>query len=46
VAIVSALIESLSTGGTGEGPAIEDILRTIAIASAVLAVPVASLARR
>lgn len=45
VAIASALIESLSTGGTGEGQAIEDILTTLAIASVVLAIPLALLAR-
>lgn len=46
VAIAAALIEALSTGGTGEGAAIEDILRTLAIASVVLAAPLALLGRK
>jgi EmrB/QacA subfamily drug resistance transporter len=46
VALVASLIESISAGGTGEGTAIEDILRVIAIASVVLAVPLMLLGRR
>jgi EmrB/QacA subfamily drug resistance transporter len=45
VAIVASLIESLSTGGVAEGAAIEDILRVLAIASAIVAVPLAALGR-
>ncbi|MGH2956996.1 MAG: MFS transporter, partial [Solirubrobacterales bacterium] len=45
VAIAAALIESIAAGGTGEGTAIEDILRVLAIASVVLAVPLAALGR-
>jgi EmrB/QacA subfamily drug resistance transporter len=46
VALVASLIESISAGGTGEGTAIEDILRVIAIASVILAVPLMLLGRR
>jgi len=35
VALVAALIEIVSGGGTGQGDAIEDILRMLAVASAV-----------
>ena len=45
VAIVASLIESISRGGTGEGTAIEDILRVLAIASVIAAVPLAALGR-
>jgi MFS family permease len=38
VALVAALIEVIAGGGTGEGDAIQSILRTIAIASAVVGV--------
>jgi EmrB/QacA subfamily drug resistance transporter len=41
VAVVASLIEVVAGGGTTEGEAIEHILRVIAIASVVLAVPLA-----
>jgi EmrB/QacA subfamily drug resistance transporter len=44
VAVVSALIDGLVAGGTGEGAAIESIWRAAAIGSAILAVGLAALA--
>jgi EmrB/QacA subfamily drug resistance transporter len=41
VAVVASLIEIVAAGGTGEGSAIEQILRVIAIGSVVIAVPLA-----
>jgi EmrB/QacA subfamily drug resistance transporter len=41
VAVVASLIEVVAAGGTGEGAAIEQILRVIAIGSVVLAIPLA-----
>jgi EmrB/QacA subfamily drug resistance transporter len=41
VALVASLIEVISAGGTGEGSAIEQILRVIAIGSVVIAIPLA-----
>jgi hypothetical protein len=41
VALVASLIEVIAGGGTGEGTAIEEILRVIAIGSVVIAIPVA-----
>jgi EmrB/QacA subfamily drug resistance transporter len=46
VAVVASLIEVVAGGATGEGEAIERILRVIAIASVVLAVPLAWLGSR
>ena len=46
VAVVASLIEVIATGGTSEGTAIEEILRVIAIASVVLAFPLALIGRR
>jgi len=45
VAIAATLIESLSTGATAEGQAIEDILTVLAIASVIIAIPLAILGR-
>jgi Na+/melibiose symporter-like transporter len=45
VAVVASLIEVLSGGGTGEGTAIEQILRVLAIGSVAVAVPLALLGR-
>lgn len=45
VALVAALIEVIAAGGTGQGEAIQDILRAIAIGSAVVGVLLA-VARR
>src|SRR3954454_14476162 len=39
VAVVASLIEIVSGGGTGEGEAIEQILRVIAIGSVIAAIP-------
>jgi Na+/melibiose symporter-like transporter len=41
VAVVASLIEIISGGGTGEGEAIEQILRVIAIGSVIAAIPLA-----
>ena len=41
VALVASLIEVVAGGGTGEGSAIEQILRVIAIGSVVVAIPLA-----
>ena len=41
VAVVASLIEVVAGGGTGEGTAIEEILRVIAIGSVVVAIPLA-----
>jgi EmrB/QacA subfamily drug resistance transporter len=41
VAVVASLIEVVTTGGTAEGEAIEQILRVIAIGSVVIAIPLA-----
>lgn len=41
VAVVASLIEIVSGGGTGEGEAVEEILRVIAIGSVVAAIPLA-----
>jgi MFS family permease len=41
VAIVASLIEVVAAGGTGEGSAIEQILRVVAIGSVVVAIPLA-----
>jgi EmrB/QacA subfamily drug resistance transporter len=41
VALVASLIEVVAGGGTGEGTAIEEILRVIAIGSVVVAIPLA-----
>ena len=41
VALVASLIEIVSGGGTGEGEAIEQILRVIAIGSVIAAIPLA-----
>jgi EmrB/QacA subfamily drug resistance transporter len=41
VAVVASLIEVISSGGTSEGTAIEEILRAIAIGSVVIAIPLA-----
>jgi hypothetical protein len=41
VAVVASLIEIVSGGGTGEGEAIEQILRVIAIGSVIAAIPLA-----
>jgi hypothetical protein len=41
VAVVASLIEVVAGGGTGEGSAIEQILRVIAIGSVVVAIPLA-----
>jgi EmrB/QacA subfamily drug resistance transporter len=46
VALVASLIEVISGGGTGEGDAIEQILRVIAIGSVVIAVPLALIGGR
>jgi hypothetical protein len=39
--VVASLIEIISGGGTGEGEAIEQILRVIAIGSVMAAIPLA-----
>jgi EmrB/QacA subfamily drug resistance transporter len=41
VAVVASLIEVIAGGGTGEGVAIEQILRVIAIGSVIAAIPLA-----
>jgi EmrB/QacA subfamily drug resistance transporter len=41
VAVVASLIEVVTSGGTGEGIAIEQILRMIAVGSVVVAIPLA-----
>jgi EmrB/QacA subfamily drug resistance transporter len=41
VAVVASLIEVVAAGGTGEGTAIEQILRVIAIGSVIAAIPLA-----
>jgi EmrB/QacA subfamily drug resistance transporter len=41
VAVVASLIEVIAGGGTGEGLAIEQILRVIAIGSVIAAIPLA-----
>jgi EmrB/QacA subfamily drug resistance transporter len=41
VAVVASLIEVVAGGGTGEGAAIEQILRVVAIGSVVIAIPLA-----
>jgi Na+/melibiose symporter-like transporter len=41
VAVVASLIEVVTSGGTGEGIAIEQILRVIAVGSVVVAIPLA-----
>jgi EmrB/QacA subfamily drug resistance transporter len=46
VALVASLIEVVAGGGTGEGTAIEQILRVIAIGSVVIAVPLAFIGGR
>jgi EmrB/QacA subfamily drug resistance transporter len=43
VAVVASLIEVVAGGGTGEGSAIEQILRVIAIGSVIAAIPLAFL---
>jgi hypothetical protein len=44
--LVASLIEVISGGGTGEGHAIEQILRVIAIGSVAIAIPFAFLGGR
>jgi EmrB/QacA subfamily drug resistance transporter len=46
VALTASLIEVLAGGGAGEGEAVEEILRVMAIASIVIAVPLALLGSR
>jgi EmrB/QacA subfamily drug resistance transporter len=46
VAVVASLIEVVAGGGTGEGVAIEQILRVIAIGSVAVAIPLALLGGR
>ncbi len=46
VAVVASLIEIIAGGGTGEGSAIEQILRVIAIGSVAVAIPLALLGGR
>jgi hypothetical protein len=41
VAVVASLIEVVAGGGTGEGAAIEQILRVLAIGSVAVAIPLA-----
>ena len=43
VALTASLIEVVAAGGTGEGSAVEEILRALAIGSVALAVPLAAL---